>query len=326
MKEEELDKAKSMFICDRINFKDRHKGHKGMEVSNRYVNLLKAMDPKNNIDWSFVKSVQCHLYYDNIYTIDNITKYWKYACDIVKFYGFKMIYQIGCTVFVVSPNSNPDMMDELIDKPSFFKNYGYSDYFIHSKFEDFECNADIVIKMGLKQVGPDSMPRITKQLFEYMDNSCAFKIRVKRLREEIESEYRYIAEEMFKTYDRLGGKDDVVDRKELTGLSAANLTMANQLWHVMNAMFSNYQYCNNRIADTMMSTNVFDVVLEQMNFIIKYYVKKKFNDKSINCIINALVEVCANTGMVSDPWIELEHEYWDDDSYIEKVCKKLVNN
>lgn len=322
----ELEKSASYFYLNRISFNDRKPGELGM-LYDEHHNLLDVMRNNKLIDWTNVSVITCNCVYERIYTTDNICCMWNHACNLAKAYNFIIIYQLGCTKFVVSPESPVDLMDSIMDKPSFYDNYHYNDLQLYGKFEDFDCNADIVINLALKQVGPISMPRITKQYFEYMMKSVSFKNYVNGLNYKIDKAYKDIAEFKFKTYHRLNEKQyDIVNNHKLSSLDAKLITWADMMYKVINAVFDHYEYFTNRSFNTMYDDNCWYLIIDELNFMFKYYVSEKLNDKSIKCILSILIDIAKENGLPADPFEALKDMRWNDKNYIENVCKNIVKN
>lgn len=316
-----------MFILDRLSFMDRKKGELGMLYDEGHT-LYDVMTNNKYIDWTNVKTVQCHPDFAR-YTIEDISKYWDAACKIAKKYRVTLIYQIGCTVFVVSPISYIDEMNNIISKPKFFDTYYYNDYLSHSNFDDFSCNADIVIKMRLKTVGPD-MPRLTQQYFEYMDYHNKAKMRIRNYKREIENEFASLAEYKLKTYDKLNHNDNILDRKELEPLSPRLKDWANKLWHLIMGVFDHYEYFDNVHSDTMMGSNCFELITDEIGFVLRYLVTKYIGTKEIRCILSILNDIASSKGVCTDPIKEIQNLKWDysfgNKEYMEKVCKEIVKS
>jgi len=326
---EELKKAASYFYVEKIYMKDRKTGELGMHFSNpRNMKLSYALDDKYKVDWEDVDAIYCTVEYveNKLYTIDNICKHWKHACSIARELNCKVIYYIACSKFIVSSESNEYMMDELMPKPSFFNSYYNCDYFLHSRFEDFDCNADIIIKMKMKQVGPVKMPLLTKQYFEYMDNHNSFIYRTNRLLVEVEQEYKAIAYMKYKSYLKLGESynDLEVDGKEIESFSDNNKKLASKLLKIVYAVFDHFEYMSSPECGVVSSDDAWNAIMEEINFIIAYQFATETNDKNLKYIIIAIKNHCINNNMIPDPWEELENMRWTDKEYIEKIKKKMI--
>lgn len=326
---EELKKAASFFYVEKIYMKNRKTGEPGMYFSNsRNMKLSCALDEKYKVDWDDVDVIYCTIGYveKKLYTVDNIVKHWKYACLVAKELNCKIIYHIACSKFVVSPDSNEDMMDELMQKPSFFNSYYNQDYFLHSRFEEFDCNADIIIKMKMKQAGPINMPILTKQYFEYMDSNNSFAHRTNRLLAEVEQEYKAIAYVKYKNYLKLSSNSSNtnIDYPELSSFSNENKKLANELFNIVNATFNHFEYMSNPSCGPCSSEDAWNGIMDEINFIIAYEFATKTNDKNLKYIIIAIKEHCANNNMITDPWEELQKMRWTDKEHIEKIKKNML--
>lgn len=322
----ELEKSASYFYVNRISFDGRKPGMPGMLYDKSlHHTLLEIMKRNKDVCWDDVEVVTCNCYFENMYTTENVISMWTNACNLARTYNFTIIYQIGCTKFVVSPDSPIDLMERIMDKPSFYnKEYNYNDLQLYGKFEDVNCNADIIINLALKTVGPKSMPRITKQYFEYMMTTNSFKTIVNGLNDEIAKMYKDIAKFKFSTYRKLNKNRGIIDDPMLESLSGKLKGWSNNLWKVINGIFDNYHYFTNRNSDTMYNGNCWQLIMDELNFMFKYYVCDNLNGKSIDCILSILTYIAKEKGIATDPFEDLKNKKWNDESYISDVCKNIL--
>lgn len=136
--------------------------------------------------------------------------------------------------------------------------------------------------------------------------------------------YKDIAKFKFSTYRKLNKNRGIIDDPMLEPLGSKLKGWSNNLWKVINGIFDNYHYFTNRNSDTMYNGNCWQLIMDELNFMFKYYVCDNLNGKSIDCILSILTDIAKEKGIATDPFEDLNNKKWNDESYISDVCKNIL--
>lgn len=234
------------FNCTAINFKGRKKGTAGITSLNEMFSLQDVMNEYNIDGPSNVESVILHITpkMDKLSTYDKIIEAWISACAIAKYYNIKVIYHIEKTKYVVCPNSNPDMMTDIMDEPKFYnkKDFYYEDSDIVS-FNSFYDNTYIIMYTKPKVVGPYAMPKITMTYMEYATTINRRKNNIKEYEKKIKHENEVIARSKRFFYEFLGKnckltKEEIISsiKIEDTYYYEKTVRCARTIWSILNGI------------------------------------------------------------------------------------------
>lgn len=238
--------ALNCFNCTAINFKGRKKGTAGISPLNEMSSLQDVMNEYNINGPSNVESLILHITseMDKLSTYDKIIEAWLSACAIAKYYNVKVIYHIEKTKYVVCPNSNPDMMTDIMNEPKFYnkKDFYYENSDIVS-FNSFYDNTYIIMYTKPKVVGPYTMPKITMTYMEYATTINRRKNNIKEYEKKIEHENEVIACSKRFFYEFLG-KNCKLTKEEITSSIKIEDTYyyektvrcARTIWSILNGI------------------------------------------------------------------------------------------
>lgn len=173
---------------------------------------------------------------------DKIIEMWMSACTIAKHYNVKIIYKIEETTYVVCPDSNTDMMVEIMDTPKFYKEIDpyFSDDIV--SFESFYDNTYVIMYTKPKQVGPYRMPKITKTYMEYATSMNIKENTIKKYEKKIEEEKNVIARSKEDFYAFLGkncklSEDDIMKVEVSDIYSYEKVSKcARTIWRILNGI------------------------------------------------------------------------------------------
>lgn len=210
--------ALNCFDFTAINFKGRKKGAPSITEKDASHSLQEVMD-KYGIDGpSNVESIMCSITtaMDKLSTYDKIIEAWISACTIAKYYDIKVIYHIEKIKYIVCPDSNPDMMTDIMDEPKFYnkKDFYYENNDIVS-FNSFYDNTYIIMYTKPKVVGPYGMPKITMAYMEYATTINRRMNNIEEYEKKIDHEYEVMARSKRFFYEFLG-KNCKLTEEEIT--------------------------------------------------------------------------------------------------------------
>lgn len=302
----------------------RKSGYDNINFPCMFLDFLK----KEDVNWNEITILDLDLYlpYDDLYTSKNFVESWKKACTISKICNVKVMYTIGCTSFLVFPDSPIDMLENLDEKPSFYKNVKnvLKDPISNLDYESvFKNNGDILEYMRYCNVGPYTMPRMTKKYFEYMIFQHEYEDSIKECMNRMEWLYGEIAKRRCDEYLSIAKNDNsIIHDNSLAGFSLCNRYMASQIWKLIHIIYNSNKF-NNRIH---WSEDSFDVGQDELNFIFKYVICPKTHSLLIDSILTALIDIANKRNMIPDPIVVLKKKkVWEDPVAMKEISKKMVN-
>lgn len=159
---------------------------------------------------------------------DLIVESWMAACEVASHYNLKIIYTIKETTYVVFPDSDPNMMIDIMPEPKFYKNINWAYPTNVKSFLDFYDNVYVIMFMKPKTVGPHRMPKITKVYMEHATAMNLFVKSVKEYEDKIEMEKNKSALSKEKFYAFLGKSCTLTD-KEINNIDKDYLHISDEM-------------------------------------------------------------------------------------------------
>lgn len=179
---------------------------------------------------------------DGMQLYDKIIEAWTFACVVAKHYNVKIVYKIESTTYVVCPDSNSNMMVEIMDTPKFYNEIDtyFNDDIV--SFESFYDNTYVIMYTKPRQVGPYRMPKITKAYMQYATSINIKENTIKKYEKKIEEEKNAIAKSKEKFYAFLGKNckltEDDIMKVEVTDAYTYNkvANCARTIWCILNGI------------------------------------------------------------------------------------------
>lgn len=301
---EELRKCASLFDIDIFLYKDMEHGTCGEYMASlsvlpeKHTNELlnEWLDDKYS-DISKVKGLICKPINEDSY-FNPIHYFWQAAAKIAKEYHITIIYSLkknGCK-YIVNDTSDPNMMRDLIPKPSFFNNVikvnGRKYCSIQYNFENINSNMDLLNKLKIKVCGP-KMPKISKDYYTFMMSEYSEDVYINGLKNEIERAYKKKADIRTKVYMKLASKyvNRMAANPIFNTLTEQEFDVAKLMLGLVYASFDKFQYTTTKsISPIYQTTDEWYNIMKEIDWLLKYEVPDTINDKSIRKIIDTLCE------------------------------------
>ena len=330
---EEIRKCASVFDIDIFNYKDRKNGECGVYMNSLTVlvekhsnkllstwlsskddiadknsceNLCKNYEEMTdeeqytydrNPDIGRVKSIVCKPINEDSY-FNPVHYFWECAAKVAREYHITIIYSLkknGCK-YIVNDTSDPNMMYDLIPKPSFFNNVikvnGRKYCPMQYDFEYMDSNMDLLDKLKIKVCGP-KMPKISKDYYAFMMSEYSINTYIDGLKDEIERSYKKKADNRTKVYMKLASKyvNRMVTSPIFNVLSDQEFDIAKLMLGLVYASFDKFPYTTTKSVSPIYQTNdEWDNIMKEVDWLLSYEVPDTVNDKSIRKIIDALCE------------------------------------
>lgn len=299
---EELRKCASLFDIDIFIYKDMDHGTCGEYMGS--VNLLAEkhtnkllnewLDDKYS-DISKVRCLICKPIHEDSY-FNPVHYFWECAAKIAREYHITIIYSLkknGCK-YIVDDTSDPNMMYDLIPKPSFFNNEikvnGRKYCPIQYDFEYMDSNMDLLDKLKIKVCGP-KMPKISKDYYTFMMSEYSIDTYIDGLKDEIERSYKKKADMRTKFYMQLANKfvSKMNGHPAFADLTDQEFSTAKLMLGLVYACFDKFPYTATKSVTPIYQTDdEWYNIMKEVDWLLGYEVSDYVNDKSIAKIVEAL--------------------------------------
>lgn len=301
---EELRKCASIFDIDIFNYANRKNGECGVYmnslialVNNHSYKLLSTWLDDNYPDVNKVKSIVCKPIDEDSYN-NPVQYFWECAAKIAREYHITIIYSLkknGCK-YIVNDTSDPNMMYDLIPKPSFFNNVikvnGRKYCPIQYDFSNINNNMDLLDKLKIKDCGP-KMPKISKDYYTFMMSEYSIDTYINGLKNEIERSYKEKADNRSKAYMKLASKyvNRIVVNPIFNVLTEQELDVAKLMIGLVYACFDKFPYTATKSVTPIYQTIFeWDNIMKEIDWLLGYEVPDTVNNESIAKIVDTLCE------------------------------------